>query len=75
MAYEIDIAQTRLLGECGRELGLEEPAPRQQRLTEAHAGDLALCERFVQTLVRDPPFLQEDRAEHGSDLMLEEVVI
>ena len=75
VAHEIDIAQACLLGERGRELRLEEPAPRQQRLTEAHPGDLDLRERFVQALVRDPALLHEDRAEHGADLVFEEVVI
>ena len=50
MADQIDIPESGLLREGGGELGLEEPATGKKSLAEAHAGDLDLCERFVQSL-------------------------
>src|SRR4249920_1344468 len=73
--YEVDVAKAGLLGQSGRQFRLEEPAAPQQRFPETHPGDLDLLERRVEPLVRDPPLLEEDRAEHRSDLLLEERMV
>src|SRR5439155_19001923 len=75
VADEIDVAQAGLFGQRGGELRLEEPAAGKEGLAEAHAGDLDLFERFVESLVRDPALLHEDRAQHRTDLVLEIAVV
>jgi hypothetical protein len=75
MTNEIDVAHLELLGQGCGQLGLEEPAPREQRLAEAHAADAGCLEGSVELVMGDPALLQQDRPEHRADLDLEVPVV
>ena len=75
MADEVDVPEAELFRERTGELGLEQPAPREQGLAETHPADPASLQCGVELVVGDPALLEQDRAEHRPDLVLEVAVV
>ena len=75
MPDEVDVPQAELLGEGARQLRLEQPTAGEQRLAESHTADPPSLEGGVQLVVADPALLEQDRAEHRADLVLEVPVV